>query len=109
LIRFMSTERAIVHLSGLRSTVAAQFAHGDVTPAIAIPLFQEDDLTAFALYGGHRDGTNLDPDEVAALESLGNAGAQAYTRIENLRYRAAFASGPNTRDLLTRSLPASSL
>ena len=91
LVRFICTERATIPFSGLRSSVASQFGHGEAAPSIAVPLFQDDDLTAFALYGAHRDGTNLDPDEVSMLEHLCNAGAQAYTRIENLRYREAFA------------------
>ena len=49
---------------------------------------QPDELLAFAVYGIHRDGTKLDPDEVETLEYLCEVAAQAYVRIELLRYRA---------------------
>jgi len=87
LVRFLVTERKVLHLSDLRSHVFAQLRDGDSAPAIVIPILQGDELFAFALYGIHRDGTKLDPDEVQTLESLCEVGAQAYTRVENVRYR----------------------
>ena len=56
-------------------------------PAVAVPVFDGDDLSAFALYGLHRNGTKLDPDEIDTLEQLCSTAAQAYMRIENLKYR----------------------
>lgn len=86
-IRFLTTERNTLHLNELRPHVAAQLHDGEMAPAIVIPIFQGDDLFAFALYGVHRDGTKLDPDEVQTLEGLCDVAAQAYSRVENLQYR----------------------
>ena len=85
LVRFLRTERARVHLRDL---------DGEAEAAVAIPIFQGNALTGFALYGTHRDGTSLDPDEVETLEHLCDAGAQAYTLIENSRYRSRLAPTP---------------
>lgn len=63
---------------------------------IAVPIFEGDDLVAFAIYGLHRDGTKLDPDECDTLEALCDTAAQAYIQVENLRLRA----------LVERPLPA---
>ena len=92
LVRFLLTERKTIRLSDLRAYVATQLRENDTQPAIVIPIFESDDLAAFALYGIHRDGTQLDPDEVQTLEALCDAAAQAYTRVENLRYRTLVSS-----------------
>lgn len=88
LVRFLLTERKTIVLRDLRAHVSAQLRDNETEPAVVIPIFEGDDLAAFALYGIHRDGTQLDPDEVQSLETLCNAAAHAYTRVENLRYRA---------------------
>jgi len=102
-VRFMCTERATLHFSTLRSGVAAHFAHGDAGAAIAVPLFQDDDLTAFALYGRHRGATNLDPDEVSTLESL-CAAAHRRTRASKIcvtvKHSAARCSASPLRNFL---------
>ena len=92
LVRFLLTERKTIRLSDLRAHVASQLRENDTQPAIVIPIFESDDLAAFALYGIHRDGTQLDPDEVQTLEALCDAAAHAYTRVENLRYRSLVQS-----------------
>lgn len=85
LVRFLTTERARVNLRDLDR---------DAEAAVAIPIFQGSALTGFALYGTHRDGTSLDPDEVETLEHLCEAAAQAYTLIENSRYRSLLQPAP---------------
>lgn len=87
LVRFLRTERRPFFLTDLRRYASSQLP-GSGTPTVAIPIFEGDDFSAFALYGLHRDGTKLDPDEIEALEKLCDVAAQAYTRVENLRYRA---------------------
>jgi hypothetical protein len=86
LIRFLSTERSCVYLDDLNDRLAATFANG--TAAVAIPIFNGDELAGFTSYGVHRDGTRLDPDEVAVLEALAESASQAYVRVENSRLRA---------------------
>ncbi len=87
LVRFLATERTKLTIRELGTHFHAEFEAGR-DPAIAIPIFQGDDLTGFAVYGIHRDGTKLDPDEIETLEHLCDLAAQAYVRIELLRYRA---------------------
>lgn len=88
LVRFLLTERAKVQVHELGTQVAAQFREYGGVPALAIPLFQGDALTGFVLYGVHRDGTRLDPDEVQALERLCDIAAQAYTAVELAQFRS---------------------
>lgn len=92
LVRFLVTERCKLEIKELRSHVVEHFQSGGSVPAVAIPIFQGDELTAFAVYGIHRDGTKLDPDEIETLEHLCEMAAQGYVRIELLRYRALSAS-----------------
>jgi GAF domain-containing protein len=91
LVRFMIAERCKIVVGDLRSHVAEPFRAQGHTPTIAIPIFQGNRLTGFAVYGIHRDGTKLDPDEVETLERLCAAAAQAYTGIELARYQGAEA------------------
>ena len=86
-VRFLATERRRLEVRDLRERVKVEIAAPGVMPAIAVPIFDGDDLRGFALYGLHRDGTKLDPDEVDVLETLCQTAAQAYVRIENLRMR----------------------
>lgn len=88
LVRFLMTERQRLEIKELRAHVSEHFQSGGSAPALAIPIFQGDELTAFAVYGVHRDGTKLDPDEVETLEHLCELAAQGYVRIELLHYRA---------------------
>jgi hypothetical protein len=88
LVRFLATERTRLDIRDLRRHVTAEFIESGTLPAVAIPIFRGDDLFAFALYGLHRDGTRLDPDELDILERLCETASQAYMRIENVRYHA---------------------
>ncbi len=88
LVRFLTTERERLDIGDLRSHVAGHFLDHGPAPAIAIPVLQGDDLMAFAVYGIHRSGTKLDPDEIVTLENLCEKAAQAYSRIDNLQHRA---------------------
>jgi hypothetical protein len=88
LIRFLLTERTRLKLRGLRRHIAAHFFERGATPTLVLPIFQGEELAAFAVYGVHRDGTDLDPDEVDALEHLCETAAQGYMRIENDKYRS---------------------
>ena len=88
LVRFLATERGRVQLGDFRQSIKSELAESGTTPAIAIPIFEGDELRGFVLYGLHRDGTNLDPDEQDVLETLCQTAAQAYVRVENLELRA---------------------
>jgi hypothetical protein len=92
LVRFLNTERTKLEIRDLRAHIAEEFQSAGTSPAFAIPIFQGDELAAFAVYGIHRDGTQLDPDEIEALEDLCGVASQAYVRLELLRYRSIAGS-----------------
>jgi hypothetical protein len=85
LVRFLSMEKTRLDLTDLTEN---PFGHA----CVATPIHQGPDMTGFAVYGIHRDGTALDPDELETLEHLCDAAAQAYTYIEVSRYRAERSS-----------------
>ncbi len=87
LVRFLAVERARIAVADLRAHVRAQFLEAGAVPAVAIPVLCDDELFGFAVYGLHRDGTQLDPDEIESLEHLCEMAAQAYTVVELRRYR----------------------
>ncbi len=91
IVRFLITERSCVYLDDLNDRVAATLANFG-SPTVAVAVFNGDELAGFTLYGVHRDGTRLDPDEVALLETLAESAGQAYVRVENSRLRALLGS-----------------
>jgi len=62
-------------------------------PIIAFPVFVRQRLEAFVLFGSHRNGADIDPDEQRLLRQLAaNAGA-AYDHIDAERVRAEMERG----------------
>jgi hypothetical protein len=57
-------------------------------PLIAVPMRSHAELAGFVLYGGHANGSELDPDERALLERLVAAAGLAFDQIEAQRLRA---------------------
>ena len=91
IIRFLITERSCIHIDDLNDRVAATFANCG-NPTVAVPVFNGDELAGFILYGVHRDGTRLDPDEANLLQTLAESAGLAYVRVENSRLRALLGS-----------------
>ena len=58
---FLTTERRRFEPRELREQVRVGIAEPGDMPAIAVPIFEGDDLRGSALYGLPRDGTKLDP------------------------------------------------
>jgi hypothetical protein len=56
--------------------------HGVEEPMLAVPVLVRDRLIAIALYGSHRNGEALDPDEVASIDRLAGGAAAAYDHLE---------------------------
>jgi hypothetical protein len=52
---------------------------------LAIPIFVRSRLEAVAVYGAHRNGEDIDPDELALLEKVGVAAGSAYDYLNTLR------------------------
>ena len=75
-----------VPLSSLRAN------HGSTEPVLAIPIAMRGELNGFAVYGAHRSGADIDPDEQRALQSLATGAAVAYDHLEVTRLRARIAS-----------------
>jgi hypothetical protein len=66
----------------LRST--ADLPTGPAFPAIVVPLRLDRTVDAFVMYGGHRSGTDLSPDEIAALVRLAEAAAAAREHVRSV-------------------------
>ncbi len=60
-------------------------------PRIAVPIRSHGALTAFALYGSHANGADLDPAETQLLADLGDAASYAFDRAEATRLRDVVA------------------
>ncbi len=65
---------------------------GELQPVLAIPLIAGDRLSGFAMFGAHRDGDDLDPDEVEALHTLAEAAAGTYEHLETEALRSEVAA-----------------
>jgi hypothetical protein len=64
-------------------------------PILAIPLVVRHELLGFVLYGGHRGGEAIDPDEHRTLVHLAHAAASAY---EHIRAKALVAESSALRN-----------
>jgi hypothetical protein len=67
---------------------------------LAVPVMVRHDLVSFTLYGAHRNGAQLDPEEVELLEGLANEASRSYDHVEAVRVRARYgvtaAASPET-------------
>lgn len=54
---------------------------GEAAPVVAVPIFLRHRLESIALYGGHRNGGDLDADELQLLERLARAAESAYDSL----------------------------
>ncbi len=57
-------------------------------PLVAIPITSRSQLAGLVLYGGHPDGSDVDPSEVAQLERLVGAASVALDALDAERLRA---------------------
>ena len=60
---------------------------GNAHPTIAVPVAVRNELRAFVLYGPHRRGDDLDPDEIATLSALAAGASAALDHAEAARLR----------------------
>ena len=67
---------------------------------LAVPVMVRHELVSFTLYGAHRNGAQLDPEEVELLEELANEASRSYDHVEAVRvrerYGLAAAASPET-------------
>ncbi|MBV8246760.1 MAG: hypothetical protein JOZ38_12610 [Candidatus Eremiobacteraeota bacterium] len=84
LVRFLMSEEAVVWLEDLRAPASG--SELDVF-VLAVPVLVRHELRCFVLYGAHRSGAQLDPDEVKIFEEPGVEASRALDHIEAVRAR----------------------
>ena len=66
----------------------ANLPAGPARPVIALPVFLRQRLEAVVLFGPHRNGADIDPDEQRTLTALAAAAGAAYDHIDAENVRA---------------------
>lgn len=83
LVRFLAAEEDVVWLDDLGNV-----RDGDIGVfVLAVPLLVRHEMIGFTLYGAHRNGAQIDPDEVRLFEELALEAARAYDHVEAVRTR----------------------
>ncbi len=59
--------------------------------ALAVPVFSDAELEAIAFYGPHKNGTDLDSDELALIDRAANAAGSAYAHFKAAALRERVA------------------
>jgi hypothetical protein len=80
LVRTLRSEERVIYLddAGIKIDGTPANAH----PSLVVPIIAHDDMRGFVLYGNHRDGSSLDPDEIALIERLVRGAGNAYLAVE---------------------------
>ena len=91
LVAYLSAERATLDLEEVGWTAQDLPAAG-AHPVVAAPVAARNRLMAIALYGPHRSGEALDPDERRMLLDLAGAAAFAYDHLEAEALRREIAA-----------------
>lgn len=84
LVRFLQASEDCVWLDEVRTHLDA---FNSAIYVLAVPVSVRHELVAFVLYGAHRNGSQIDPDEVVLLRSLVREAARAYDHVEAVRTR----------------------
>ena len=88
LVRFLQAEENVVWLDQLTARSAGTLA----TFSLAVPVIVRHELIAIALYGAHRNGSQIDPEEVQLFQELAVEAARAYDHVEAVRMREEVTS-----------------
>lgn len=89
LVRMLESGEERVWLERLRGHLDREQAKHYV---LAVPVTVRHELVSFTLYGAHRNGAQLDPEEVDLLEELAREASRAYDHIEAVRLRERYAN-----------------
>ena len=89
LVRMLQSAEQRVWLDELRGHLDREQAKHYV---LAVPVTVRHELVSFTLYGPHRNGSQLDPDEVELLEDLAREASRAYDHIEAVRLRERYVN-----------------
>lgn len=57
---------------------------GDATPVLAVPIAARRELLGIVLYSAHRNGADIDPEEIRALGHLARAAQATYDHLRAL-------------------------
>lgn len=88
LVRMLQSSEEKVWLDQLRGHLDREQAKYYV---LAVPVTVRHELVSFSLYGAHRNGAQLDPEEIELLEELAREASRAYDHIEAVRLRERYA------------------
>jgi len=88
LVRMLESDERHVWLEELRGHLDREQAKHYV---LAVPVTVRHELVSFVLYGPHRNGSQLDPEEVELLDELASEASRAYDHIEAVRIRERYA------------------
>ncbi len=89
LVRFLKADEDVVWLSDVRAHLDAE---NSALYVIAIPISVRHEIVSFVLYGAHKNGAQIDPDEVGLLKDLAREAARAYDHVEAVRTRELLAN-----------------
>lgn len=103
LVLHLLAEEAPVRLADVAWGSDASPTHvGD--SVLALPVLLRDELAAIVLYGPHRNGADIDPDEVRSILLLVERAGAAYDHIEARTLREQVASLIRERDAKQREI-----
>jgi hypothetical protein len=88
LVRMLQSSEERVWLDEVRTHLDPENA---AIYVLAIPVSVRHELVAFSLYGAHRNGAQIDPEEVKLLEELAREASRAYDHVEAVRTRERYA------------------
>jgi hypothetical protein len=71
---------------------------------LAVPIMLRDELVTIVLYGAHRNGADIDPDEVQSLVQLAQSAGAAYDHIEARVLRSRVEALTRERDAKTNEI-----
>jgi PDZ domain len=90
LVRMLLAGEDHIWLDELRTHLEAENA---AIYALAVPVTVRHELVSFTLYGVHRNGAQLDPEEVDLLEELAREASRAYDHVEAVRMKQRYGRG----------------
>ena len=96
LVRMLQASETRVWLDELRTHLDSENA---AIYVLAIPVTVRHELVSFTLYGAHRNGAQLDPEEVKLLEELAREASRSYDHIEAVRARERYAQLVTARSI----------
>jgi hypothetical protein len=89
LVRMLESGEQRVWLEELRGHLDREQAKYYV---LAVPVTVRHELVSFVLYGPHRNGSQLDPEEVELLDELAREASRAYDHIDAVHMRERYAT-----------------